>query len=147
VQAIRVRIFIVVTLLVSAMGVAGMIYLRGGFSLAARSESSIGYCGTTSSEEIIKNTEGRSLFSVNCASCHAINKNLTGPALTGFDKRISPALFILFLREPKKAYKKSNYLRQLTSQWYNNAEHYAFPNLSEKDIASIGQYIKEAGRQ
>ena len=31
--------------------------------------------------------DGKSLFSANCASCHAVHKNLTGPALAGVEER------------------------------------------------------------
>ena len=33
--------------------------------------------------------DGKSLFSQNCASCHAVNKKLTGPALAGVEDRWS----------------------------------------------------------
>ena len=31
--------------------------------------------------------DGKSLFQQNCQSCHALDKNLTGPALRGFTAR------------------------------------------------------------
>ena len=31
--------------------------------------------------------DGKALFSQNCASCHAVNKQLTGPALAGVEER------------------------------------------------------------
>ncbi len=31
--------------------------------------------------------DGKALFQTNCASCHALNKKLTGPALAGFEER------------------------------------------------------------
>ena len=31
--------------------------------------------------------DGKALFQQNCASCHAINKKLTGPALAGVESR------------------------------------------------------------
>src|ERR687894_579863 len=31
--------------------------------------------------------DGRALFQTNCASCHALNKDLTGPRLAGFQNR------------------------------------------------------------
>ena len=31
--------------------------------------------------------DGKALFQANCASCHAVNKKLTGPALAGFQDR------------------------------------------------------------
>ena len=33
--------------------------------------------------------DGKALFSQNCASCHAVNKKLTGPALAGVEDRWS----------------------------------------------------------
>ena len=31
--------------------------------------------------------DGKALFTANCASCHAVNKRLTGPALAGVEER------------------------------------------------------------
>src|ERR1017187_4162160 len=38
---------------------------------------------------IVKAQNGKALFSQNCASCHAVDKKLTGPALLGVEDRWS----------------------------------------------------------
>ena len=123
------------------MRVASVIYSRGGFAFTYSQE--LGYCGTNDILPIITNFKGQGLYSANCASCHSITKELTGPALTGFNKRISSELFYLLIQNPKQAYKKSKYLSQLKKQY--DIEHSAFPSLTKKDINDIKQYVVEAG--
>src|SRR5205085_12479966 len=36
---------------------------------------------------IIQAQEGKTIFQANCATCHAIDKDLTGPALRGVNER------------------------------------------------------------
>src|SRR3954467_2071053 len=38
-------------------------------------------------ERLFAQANGQALFSANCASCHAVNKELTGPALAGVEGR------------------------------------------------------------
>ncbi len=103
--AIRLKIYIAIALLLMAMGVATVIYSRGGSSFT--SEKEFAYCGTSSIEPIITNFSGQRLYSSYYASCHAITKDLTGPALAGFQSRLSDKYFYLLIQNPKKAYKKS----------------------------------------
>lgn len=102
-------------------------------------------CGTVSIEPVKTHTHSRELFYANCASCHCINKDLTGPALSGFEKRFPVTQLYLFIQQPKKAFEKSKYLVQLKKE-YNNMEHHAFPALVNADIDDIRQYINEAGK-
>lgn len=44
---------------------------------------------TTSQPYTSTGPDGKALFSQNCASCHAVNKQLTGPALAGVLDRVS----------------------------------------------------------
>src|ERR1700733_1579530 len=40
------------------------------------------YLGTSANAQ-----DGKTLFQANCASCHAVNKKVTGPALAGVEDR------------------------------------------------------------
>jgi len=123
------------------MGVSAIIYLRGGFSIAAKDESQA-FCGTTAEEAVIANNRGKELFSANCASCHSVSKELTGPALAGFEKRLPVTQLYLFIQHSKKAYRKSKYLARLKKEY--DIEHFSFPSLTKADIDDIRQYINAA---
>ncbi len=144
-QAIRTKIFIVIILLIAAMLVSAAIYTRGGFSLTSQ-EDQQGFCGTVSNAPLITNTHGRDLFLANCASCHSIHKDMTGPALAGYEKHFPVKLLYLFLRQPQKAYKKSKYLQHLKEQ-YDQTEHFAFPSLGKAEVDDISNYISEVARK
>jgi len=143
VQSIRTKINVVIILLIAAIGVSAVIYTRGGFSIT--NNETVVYCGNTSFEPVITNNRGRTLYSANCASCHLITKELTGPALAGFEKHFPSALLHLFIQHPQKAYKKSKYLARLKQEY--QVEHFAFPSLSKEDVNDIVEYIKEASVQ
>lgn len=109
-----------------------------------------GYCGTVMPDENkaeaanrIRNPEGYSLFLSNCASCHALDKNLTGPALRGVEERgpwtdrsnlykwvVNPAAFI-----PKHAYTKE------LLQAYAGQVMPAFPQLTKDEVDAVFNYI------
>lgn len=90
--------------------------------------------------------DGKALFSQNCASCHAIKKDLTGPALAGVEERWGGDRKKLhawihnstaFLKTGDK------YANDLYNK-YNKVQMNLFPNLPDKDIDAILDYIKTA---
>lgn len=116
--------------------------------------------------------DGKALFKNNCASCHGIDKNLTGPALAGVrqrwqqmeSKRKYPvnttgseidtdssiaehyhnALYD-FTRNPASSMAhgvNSGYLRCLKCQ-FNGAMMTAFPLLSDSDLDGLYKYIDD----
>lgn len=93
----------------------------------------------------IKNTKGRTLFSQNCASCHAINKTLTGPALAGVEDRVTDKKLLHdWIHNNQKVLRSGNsYFNALYTK-FNNTQMNLFPNLSDEDIDNILAYIKEA---
>ncbi|WP_207497131.1 c-type cytochrome [Aridibaculum aurantiacum] len=139
-KIVRVKIHIVMSLLAIAAILAGFIYQDDG-----QPEVKQTYCATVSPDyPISRNDAGRALFSSNCASCHAIHKDLTGPALENFDDRMSMDFFRLFLRNPQKAYKQDFYIRALAEK-FNGGEHIPF-KLAKAEIDSLAAYIIESSR-
>ena len=54
--------------------------------------------------QVVKAQDGQTLFTSNCASCHAINKTLTGPALANVESRWpSKDLLHLWIKNWNKA--------------------------------------------
>jgi cytochrome c551/c552 len=90
--------------------------------------------------------DGKALFSQNCASCHAINKNLTGPALAGIEDRWPDKKMLYAWIKNNQAVIKSGYpyAVDLYNQW-NKTQMNLFTSLTDKDIDAILGYIKVAG--
>jgi mono/diheme cytochrome c family protein/uncharacterized membrane protein len=87
--------------------------------------------------------DGKALFSQNCASCHAVNKKLTGPALAGVEDRWSDKKNLYAWIKNSQAFLKTGdaYANKLYNE-YNKTAMNLFPNLADKDIDAILAYIK-----
>lgn len=87
--------------------------------------------------------DGKALFSQNCASCHAVNKKLTGPALAGVEDRWSEKKNLYAWIKNSAAYLKTGdpYATKLYNE-YNKIAMNSFPGLADKDIDAILAYIK-----
>jgi mono/diheme cytochrome c family protein len=87
--------------------------------------------------------DGKALFSQNCASCHAVNKKLTGPALAGVEDRWPEKKNLYAWIKNSAAFLKTGdaYANNLYNE-YNKTAMNQFPGLSDKDIDAILAYIK-----
>jgi cytochrome c2 len=88
--------------------------------------------------------EGKTLFSTNCTSCHAVNKIILGPALAGVTDRVPDRkLLHEWIKDNEKVLKSKNpYFTQLYKD-YNKTSMNKFPNLTDEDIDAILNYISE----
>ncbi len=85
--------------------------------------------------------DGHALFTANCASCHAVNKKLTGPALAGVEDRWPGRLKIHdWVHNPANFMKTDPYTSDLHKQF--GIVMTSFPQLSDKDIDAILDYVK-----
>jgi mono/diheme cytochrome c family protein len=87
--------------------------------------------------------DGKALFSANCASCHAVNKKLTGPALAGVEDRWPDKQNLYSWIKNSAAFLKTGdpYATNLYNE-YNKVAMNNFPGLSDADIDAILAYIK-----
>jgi mono/diheme cytochrome c family protein len=87
--------------------------------------------------------DGKALFSANCASCHAVNKKLTGPALAGVEDRWPEKKNLYAWIKNSAAFLKTGdaYANNLYNE-YNKVAMNQFPGLSDADIDAILAYIK-----
>lgn len=86
--------------------------------------------------------DGKTLFQTNCASCHAVNKKVTGPALAGVEDRWPDrAKLHAWVHNPAGFAKTDAYAANLIKE-YSPTLMTAFPGLAEKDIDAILDYIK-----
>ena len=97
----------------------------------------LAFSGYTSAQD------GKALFSANCASCHAVHKKLTGPALAGLEGRgpwSDRKQLYAWIHNPAGFMKTNKYTADLKVQ-YNGVLMTAFPALAEKEIDAIVAYI------
>ena len=94
----------------------------------------------------IKAQDGKAIFNAQCATCHALDKNLTGPALRGVEGRgpwTDRKELVKWIHNPGGYIPTTDYTKSLAAQ-YNGQIMPSFPQLSEADIFAILDYIKEA---
>ena len=89
--------------------------------------------------------DGKQLFSANCASCHALDKVLTGPALRGVEDRWPDRDKLKAWIHNNQALIKEGYPRavEIYTQ-FNKVPMNIFTNLSDKEVEDILAYIKTA---
>ncbi len=94
----------------------------------------------------LKAQDGKALFRSNCASCHGIEKGISGPALKGLEERHKWAdhkEVLKWVNNPGAYMANDPYTQGLKAQW--GSVMTAFPNLTLADVEAIIGYInKEA---
>ena len=88
---------------------------------------------------------GQQLFMSNCASCHSPFKVVTGPALKGFEDRgpwSDRKELYAWIHNPAAFMAGNKYTQDLKTQM--GAMMTGFPQLNEKDIDAIADYINKA---
>ena len=87
---------------------------------------------------------GKTIFQQNCQSCHSLDKNLSGPALRGVTERgpwTKRENIYKWIRNPAEFINTNEYAKALQKEYGQIMP--SFPQLSEKDIDSILDYISE----
>ncbi len=90
--------------------------------------------------------DGAVIFQQNCASCHAVNKDLTGPRLAGVETR-GPwgdrKELYAWIRNPAKYMQNDPYTQGLKQQ-YGGVVMTQFPQLTDQEIDAIIDYVNKA---
>ena len=86
--------------------------------------------------------EGKTLFSARCASCHNVNKTLTGPALAGLDERRSMEWIASFIRSSQAMVKAGDKDAIAVYEQFNKIPLPDHPDLTDDHIKSIVEFIK-----
>lgn len=87
--------------------------------------------------------DGKALFQANCASCHAVNKKLTGPALAGLEERgpwSDRKKLVAWIHNPAGFAKTDAYAANLIKE-FGGVLMTGFPQLKEEEIDAIVKYI------
>ncbi|QJB30091.1 cytochrome c [Chitinophaga oryzae] len=87
--------------------------------------------------------EGKKLFQARCASCHNVNKKLTGPALAGVDQRHSEAWILQFVKASQSMVKAGDKEALAVYNANNQVAMPDHPDLSDDMIRDILAYVKE----
>ena len=88
-------------------------------------------------------SNGEILFKNNCASCHKVDKDFTGPALNGALQRWGgdKKAMYAFIRNPMKSVQENPYAKQLFEKW--NKTMMMPSTLSDTEIDSIMKYCEK----
>ncbi|HRG94256.1 MAG TPA: cytochrome c, partial [Chitinophagaceae bacterium] len=90
---------------------------------------------------------GKTLFMAKCASCHAINKKLTGPGLAGLESRHKWAdhnELLKWINNPAGYMATDAYTKGLKAEY--GSMMLGFPDLKLKDVDDIVAYINDAAK-
>ena len=86
--------------------------------------------------------EGKSIFMSRCAACHNVNKNMTGPALSGVDLRRSIDWIISFVQSSQSMVKKGDTTAIAIFEKFKRIQMPDHADLTNENIKSIVAYIK-----
>ena len=142
-------VFIIVIVVMASFSMtlfSGLGQQTGSVAMTSSGGSSGG--GTTAASLTPEQEKGQQVFKQNCASCHAMDKNLSGPALAGVTGRgpwtdrenlhkwvSNPAAFI-----PTTPY------TQDLQKTYGSVMP-GFPGLKKEEVDAIFNWIEAAGRK
>ena len=87
-------------------------------------------------------SQGKILFLGKCASCHNVFKDMTGPALGGFEERgpwRDRKKLYEWIKNPETFMKNDSYTKQLKEKFGSIMT--AFPALTMEEIDAIAEYI------
>lgn len=93
--------------------------------------------------------KGKQLFNSNCAACHKLDKDMTGPALRKVEQRLADdkgldkAWIAAWIRNSAGVIKSGDaYANEVFAKWSNTPMN-AFPQLTDADIDNILAYTAE----
>jgi mono/diheme cytochrome c family protein len=87
--------------------------------------------------------DGKAIFQSNCASCHSLFKDLTGPALAGVTERIPDRKLVYkWVRNPGAILKSGNVYFNTLKKRFGGVQMTSFEDLSDAEIDAIISYIE-----
>ena len=137
-------------LLLVIAGITGVVQLLSSLEPVTddKTTSMIASAATSSppvsKETSAANREGKALFRNNCASCHAVNKELVGPPLKGAENNVADKKILYAWIRNNQAVLRSGdpYYNGLFLR-YNKTPMMVFPDLTDDEITAILKYIRE----
>ena len=107
-------------------------------------DSSINWKDSTplASVDTLFSQTGQAIFLTNCASCHGILKDVTGPALKGITKRASKEWIHSFVRNNQAVIASGDKYANNLYLKYTKTQMNLFPNLTNKEIDAVVAYVE-----
>jgi mono/diheme cytochrome c family protein len=128
---------------ISTQSTAGMNKKR---KILQKLQSVLIFVAFLSIAQLAEAQDGKALFNAKCASCHAIDKQLVGPALKGVEDRWDDRKMLYEWVRNSAAVIKKGYPRAVAVYTeYNKVQMTAFPELKDQDIDAILTYINTGG--
>ena len=93
------------------------------------------------SSNIVSAQDGAALFKANCANCHKVDKDFTGPALKGWADRV-PAGDWIFNWVHNPGAMNDAYAKQIKDKWKPTIMT-GFAQLSKEEISAIMKYVDD----
>ncbi len=90
--------------------------------------------------------EGKTIFSTRCASCHNVNKVLTGPALAGVHERHPIEWIINFVHSSQTMVKNGDKDAVALFEKFNKIPMPDHPDLTPDNIKNVVEYIKSESK-
>ncbi len=96
--------------------------------------------------------KGKTIFNVNCASCHALDRKMTGPMLRNVETRLAEEEGLdrewlnTWIRNSAGMIKSGDAYANKIYNEYNGTAMTAFPQLSEQDITDILAYTAQPAK-
>jgi mono/diheme cytochrome c family protein len=87
--------------------------------------------------------DGATIFKQNCTACHAIDKQVVGPALKDVHKRRDEAWLIKFIKNSTAVINSGDAYAVQLYEKYNKTQMTSFDYLSDEEIKSVLAYIAE----
>lgn len=87
--------------------------------------------------------KGKELFNSNCAACHKLDKDMTGPALRGVAERRDAEWLRKWVRNSADLIKSGDKDAVKVFEDWNKVPMTAFPSLSDQDIDDIVAYVSQ----
>ena len=104
-----------------------------------------GACGTKSVTEAYdfsnSDPEGKNLFMTNCAACHNMIKDATGPALMGILNGRDSSFLNSFLRKRRRLKKDEVMLEH--EKMFAPTQCMEFPMLTREQVRKLERYIRD----
>jgi len=94
---------------------------------------------STKAQDVV---EGRTIFREKCTSCHALDRDMTGPALQPIVATKSEEFLLKWIHNAPAMVASGDPEAVEASKWSANAEMTAFPTLTQDQIKNIIAYVK-----
>ena len=88
--------------------------------------------------------DGEALFKANCASCHKVDKDFTGPALKGWKERQPEGWIYKWVAGPAALIASGDaYATKLYATWKSSGIMSNFPQLKKEEVDGIMKYVDD----